>query len=185
MENATKAILIAGGLLISIIVISIFYFMFGKAGSMVGEVSTDTHQKEIQDFNKSYEAYNKKLMYGTDIISVLNKAIDNNRNYNVEFGTNSSDLEYLDYYVDIEFTVYERDDMNHKTNTKKTYSLSEDYKSKDDIIYTYYIVNARMGESAPDQFRSSFKFAGFKCTDIEYRNREEVDPSNAGAIRKS
>ena len=187
MENATKAILIAGGLLISIIVISIFYFMFGKAGNMVEEISPNTQQKEIKDFNRSFEAYNKRLMYGTDIISVINKAIDNNRSYNVEFGTYSSNLEYLDYYVDIEFTIYERDEYNHrlgKTN-KKTYSLSKNYKSKEDIIYTYYLVNARKGDKAPDEFRTSFKFAGFKCVDIEYQDRKDVDQSNTGAIRKS
>ena len=86
MENATKAIIMAGGILIAIIIISIFYFVFNQTGDLVGEATTDTQQKELEDFNKSFEAYNKKIMYGTDIISVLNKAIDNNRRYEVEFG---------------------------------------------------------------------------------------------------
>ena len=47
MENASKALVIAGGILISIIVISIFYFSFGRLGTLVGEAESDNVQKEI------------------------------------------------------------------------------------------------------------------------------------------
>lgn len=187
MENMSKAILMAGGILIAIITISIFYFVFNQTGSLVGEASTDTQQKELEDFNKSFEAYNKKIMYGTDIISVLNKAIDNNRRYGVEFGTYSDDLEYMDYYVDVEFTVFRRNENNQKIGrgTKDTYSLSANYKAKNDIIYTDYIEKAKKGDAGDDIFRSSFKFAGFKCTKVIYQDRASVKPSNLGAVRKS
>ena len=46
MENATKAIIMAGGILIAIIIISIFYFVFNQTGDLVGEATTDTQQKE-------------------------------------------------------------------------------------------------------------------------------------------
>ncbi|MCI9274974.1 MAG: hypothetical protein HFJ24_02875 [Clostridia bacterium] len=184
MENATKAIIMAGGILIAIIIISIFYFVFNQTGDLVGEATTDTQQKELEDFNKSFEAYNKKIMYGTDIISVLNKAIDNNRRYEVEFGEYSNDLEYMDYYIDVEFTVYRRNDSNQKIgkNTKDTYSLSSNYKNKKDIIYTEYIEKAQKGDAGDDIFRSSFKFAGFKCTKVIYQDKASVKPSNIGAV---
>lgn len=183
MENATKAILIAGGLLLAMITISIFYFAFGKAGELAGEASTDTQKQELLDFNKSFEAYNKKLMYGTDIITVLNKAIDNNIRYGVEFGTDSSNLNYMDYYVDVEFTVFERDENGRKigkSNTK-TYSLSSNYKSKNDTIFKDYIEKAAKGDNS-DVFRT-FKFSGFKCKDVFYQDRASVASSNLGAVR--
>lgn len=111
MENASKAILIAGGILIAIVTITIFLFVFGTSGQMVGVTQEDTLTKELVDFNKSYEAYNKKKMYGTDMISILNKAIDNNRSWNVEYGENSPKKDYLDYYVDIEIKYYARSEL--------------------------------------------------------------------------
>ena len=96
MENASKAIVIAGGILIGIITISIFYFMFNRISSFTDATSKNSEQEELLEFNQSFEYYNKKLMYGADVISVINKAIDNNKKYNVENEKNS------DYYVDIE-----------------------------------------------------------------------------------
>ena len=52
-------------------------------------------QKEVLDFNNGFEIYNKNIMYGSDIISAINKAIDNNKRY----GTTNDKTS--DYYVDI------------------------------------------------------------------------------------
>ncbi len=87
MENASKALLIAGGILLAILTISIFFFSFRNASSMAGSVQEDWGQKELIAFNTRFEAYNKKLMYGSDIISVFNQAIDNNRAFKIEYGS--------------------------------------------------------------------------------------------------
>ncbi len=39
------------------------------------------YQKKYLLLINGFEAYNKKIMYGSDVISVLNKAIDNNTKY--------------------------------------------------------------------------------------------------------
>ena len=126
MENASKALVIAGSILIGMIVISIFYFAFEQSGRLVGEVDEDTLQEEIKAFNNGFEAYNKKLMYGIDIISVLNKAIDNNKKYDV-----SGDER--DYFVDIEITVYDKgtiqgNDQNGGPKKLPTYILRKIFK---------------------------------------------------------
>ncbi len=101
MENASKALIIAGGVLISIIAISLFTYMYGSISTLVSSSETDYQAEEIATFNSGFEAYNKKLMYGTDVISVMNKAIDNNSNYKV---TSPGE----EYYVDIYFTISEK-----------------------------------------------------------------------------
>ena len=95
MENASKAIVIAGGILIGIITITVFYFMFNNVGTLVSETSKNGDQEYLLEFNKGFEMYNKKIMYGTDIISVAYKALDNNKKNNVTNDKNNP------YYVDI------------------------------------------------------------------------------------
>ena len=185
MENASKAIVIAGSILVSLITISIFYFMFGRVSQMVGEIELDTQEEALIAFNKGFEAYNKKMMYGTDIISVINKAIDNNRQYKVEYGINSSDKTFLDYYVDVEFIIYERDTNNQRIGQTKTksYKLSEDYihtnKNNSDIWKLY--LKKAIDKDDSDSFRS-FKFAGFRCIGVLYQDKESVRPAHQSAI---
>lgn len=167
MENASKALVIAGSILVGIVTISIFYFMFGRVSEMVGDIEPNTQADALTAFNKGFEAYNKKTMYGTDIISVINKAIDNNKQYKVEYGVNSQDKTFLDYYVDVEFIIYERNSSNQRIDKKKTksYKLSEDYihtnKNNSDIWKLY--LKKALDKDDSDSFRS-FKFAGFRCT---------------------
>lgn len=97
MENASKALLIAGGILLSIIVITILVVTYNN---IVGFQLDKLEEQELQNielFNEPFMSYNKKVMYGTDIISVLNLSLDNNKKYNVDFGE--------EYYVDISFKL--------------------------------------------------------------------------------
>lgn len=149
MENASKAIIMAGGVLIAMITISIFYFVFGQTSLIVGVTEEDTNQKQLIAFNKSFEAYNKRLMYGADIISVLNKAINNNKEYEVEDYQDPKEPRHLDFYVDVEFTVYTGSARGPGAPTK-TYSLSKNYgKGTDNKIKIDYLdrMNIKKGDS--------------------------------------
>lgn len=88
--------------------------MFGQTSALVDRTSEDTEAKQIADFNESFDSYNKKLMYGTEIISVLNKAVDNNRVYGATNDTSS------EYYVDIAFRL-----KREVSETVETYTLNE------------------------------------------------------------
>lgn len=173
MENASKAIIIAGGILIGMITISIFYFVLGHTGYMVETTQTDQYQKQLIAFNTGFEAYNKKRMYGIDIVSVLNKAIDNNRNYNIEiYNSNNTNK---DYYVDIEFEFYEIDANNKKTNNKITYILSRDYNTiKAEIL--------DKAQQEDDRFRT-FKFSAFTCYKVNYVTNSKTNDAT-GRVSK-
>ena len=101
-----------GGVLIGLITISLLVYMFGRISTVVDETSEDTQAKQIADFNSSFDAYNKKLMYGTDVISVLNKAVDNN--HDIENDSSS------EYYVDIAFRL-----KREVSETVETYTLNQ------------------------------------------------------------
>ncbi len=134
MENASKALLMAGGLLIAMITISIFYYMFSQISEFRNVTSEDTSETALLAFNQGFESYNKKLMYGTDVISVLNKAIDNNRTYDVESEYDSK------YYVDIVFIL--KSDLTTRTENYKSSDAGTGYeKTGTDSVTTVFKAN--------------------------------------------
>lgn len=79
MENAAKALIIAGGILFAIMILSLVVYMSTTTTRMAEAQDEKKKVEELTAFNKEYEAYNKTRMYGADIITVVNKAIDYNR----------------------------------------------------------------------------------------------------------
>lgn len=122
MENASRAIVIAGGILIGLITISLFYYIFNRVSEFKDITNNDTQQQELLDFNQGYEAYNKKIMYGADVISVLNKAIDNNTRNKVTAGDNSG------YSVNVVIT------LKNNLQAREEYYKSNGDKDGDDKI---------------------------------------------------
>lgn len=175
MENASKALLIAGSILVGMIVISIFYFSFGQAGHLVGEVDENSLQEEVKAFNDGFEAYNKKLMYGIDVVSVLNKAIDNNRKYE----------DYPVYTVNVKFT-YDMLTGEKSTDPKKvetdykTYSLND----KDQEIWIKSNILSKITDKY-DNFIHNFKVAAFRCTSVSYVTKKDTNDTLAiGRIKE-
>lgn len=91
MENASKALMIAGGILLAILTLTLVVYMMTAVTSMGDAQDAKTLAQQKTTFNKEYEAYNKRRMYGTDVITVINKAADNNLK-----GENSVDIEVFD-----------------------------------------------------------------------------------------
>ena len=106
MENASKAFLIAGGTLIGVMLVILITVFFRSLSPLEREKQNEEQAEQITAFNKEYDAYNKKLMYGVDLISVLNKAKSNNEKY--VSGNFLSGFKYNnDYLINIEFTIKE------------------------------------------------------------------------------
>lgn len=78
MENASKALIMVGAVLLAIIVIGFMNFTINRMGTWETAKEDEKLIEQKEKFNKEYEAYDKDLMYGVDIISCLNKAKSNN-----------------------------------------------------------------------------------------------------------
>ena len=78
MENASNAMLMAASVLIGVLILGLVVIMFNRLSSVEAtrqqaeEVSAET------EFNKQFESYNRKMLYGTDIISISNLIADYN-----------------------------------------------------------------------------------------------------------
>lgn len=97
MENAAKALGIAGGVLIAIVILASLLYTFKRMSQIPEQQEYQKEVQELSKFNQQFEAYNKKLMYGVDVVSCLNKVIDNNK----------KSKEYADgaYDIDIEIEI--------------------------------------------------------------------------------
>ena len=81
MENASEALLIAGGILLGILTITLLVYMFGNLSNMESADMARVEQERLNAWNAEWEAYNKRLLYGTEVLTVINKAEQNNHEY--------------------------------------------------------------------------------------------------------
>ena len=83
MENASKALIMAGGILLAMMILALIIYVTSSMTSMQEAQEIKLAAQQLQEFNNSYLIYNKTRMYGTDIISVTNKADEHNRRLDV------------------------------------------------------------------------------------------------------
>ena len=81
MENATQALLIAAGILFGILTISVFVYMFNNVSEIRQAQYTREEEARLAEWNAEWEAYNKQLLYGAEVLTVMNKAEQNNDKY--------------------------------------------------------------------------------------------------------
>lgn len=81
MENASKALFIAAGVLIALIILSLLVLAYDQISQTAKAEEAKKQAEQVADFNAQYEVYNKKLLYGVDILSLINKVNDNNIKY--------------------------------------------------------------------------------------------------------
>lgn len=132
MENASKALLMAGGMIIAIIIISIFIYGYNSMTQMAQSKQDVEALEEIENFNRPYLAFNKSAMYGTDVISILNLAISNNKINNVEKTPGDElyvDISFQLKYDSIQDTVYLYT-LNTRTNKYEVKKLDTSKNAK-------------------------------------------------------
>lgn len=95
MENASKALLIAGGLLIAILIVSVLVVTLNIVNSNQKTREKALATEQLAEFNQKYEAYNKKALRGTDIITLMKMAIENNNS------ASSDNPYYINVIIDL------------------------------------------------------------------------------------
>lgn len=97
MENASKALLMAAGILIGLILLTSGVYLFNTIRSSQQAKYANLSEEQILAYNAEFESYDKQRMYGTDVITVLNKAIDLN--------TQNEWYSNKDYQIDVTFKL--------------------------------------------------------------------------------
>lgn len=97
MENASKALIMAGSVLIAIVIIGALVLMFNNLNNYQQVNTQGNRDTQVVEFNNQYETYHRKNVRGSDLYSLLNRVVDYNRRKS-EVGTLNNDQgQYLAY----------------------------------------------------------------------------------------
>ena len=89
MENASKALLMAGGVLIGILIMSLAVFLYIDFGQSAAEINEQNAQAQLYQFNSRFTVYdttksgsNEKVEWTIyDVVTVAGFAYENNEYY--------------------------------------------------------------------------------------------------------
>lgn len=80
MENASKALLMAAGVLIGVLILSLAVFLFASFGGTSARIHDTVQKNQLAKFNTQFTNYEtKESVTIYDIVSVANLATENNR----------------------------------------------------------------------------------------------------------
>lgn len=84
MENASKALLMAAGVLIGLMILSLAVFLFANFGAASAEAHRQNEANQINKFNSQFTKYvGRTDITIHDIVTVANLARSNNRTYDL------------------------------------------------------------------------------------------------------
>lgn len=187
MENATKALVMAGSVLIAVIIIALLYSFLSTLSANAEQEDLALLVEQTEKFNKEYEAFERKLMRGTDLITVINKAIANNDRYEDQDHIYDIDVQFelLSDITKVVVTVKngEIDSTSREQvvfNSQKSYSVIKNRALLEEFMLeglqpttdSYILVNYdgpddKDYEKVYDNF-TVFKRKFFSCVGIEY-----------------
>ena len=137
MENASKALIIAGGVLIAILVISLLVYFYSSLKNLQAANYSVDISEQMAEFNKQYDVYYRNNIYGSELLSLTNKVVDYNTKYREDDGYTKLDLEVI---FKNNITAYENNKAVEIIKSGQKYD-SETLKSKatylDDKISEY------------------------------------------------
>ena len=123
MENATKALLMAAGVLIGILMLSIFVLVFKKSGQFLESIDTVETTELITQYNSKLIDYNRDNNNIFDVISACNKAFD------INYKNMFDEKDGINIYIIIKD---DRDEYRFERNGKVTV-LNDGHKDEYDI----------------------------------------------------
>lgn len=84
MENASKALIIAGGVLIVILVLTLFAYINTKMGGSTHNLYSKLEDHDITEFNQKFLNYDERdNLKIQDVVTLINTANNANKNNNI------------------------------------------------------------------------------------------------------
>ena len=126
MENASKALLMAAGVLMGVVLLSLAAYLFVTFSSSADDVKSEIANNQLNKFNSQFLAYEQRedlTVY--DILTAVNLAENNNKYYQLEPG----DTNYITVKVDN--SVVNSTDIEKKI---KPESLEKEGEMKEDNL---------------------------------------------------
>lgn len=178
--------------MLAIIIIAVLMYVVQNAASLKKTEQERETAEQVTKFNMEYESYQKSLLRGTELVSIINKAIANNKKYEDNDKVYDIDIQFKLKTPIKETIVTIEDGKKKKTEEKVTFGEAKTYKlidnkqsdriSKDISQFmeigalnssnSYEIINYKDIDNYQMIYSgfTDFKRKIFKCTNIEYSN---------------
>ena len=128
MENASKALIMAGGVLIALLIIGSLLLMFNNLSSYQDTNIKETRTAQIIEFNNQFETYNRTDVRGSDLYSLLNNAADYNERKSI-IGNEGKELSYkpikVTFSLGSNYTLLSAPDKKNRLFSNQIYEVSE------------------------------------------------------------
>lgn len=157
MENASKALLMAAGMLIALIIISALLLMFNNLSNYQQGGTQDTREAQIVDFNNQFETYNRDDVRGSDLYSLVNRVVDYNKRKSTEGLGLKDEGRYLAYEpMTIKFTIQplsllSKDGTNRLITGNGIYTISQTTNNFDGVYRTIKIMETSSTDGYGDK----------------------------------
>ena len=79
MENASKALIIAGSVLLAVLIITALIYTFSQISSLKQVEASSEEEKILAQYDKEIESFNRQGLYGSEILSLANLVEDYNK----------------------------------------------------------------------------------------------------------
>ena len=86
MENASKALIMAGGVLIALMIVSLLVVFRGNINSLMASKETAVATEQTAQFNSQFDVYNRNNVAGSELLTLINKINDYNFRYENDDG---------------------------------------------------------------------------------------------------
>ena len=113
MENASRALVMAGGILIALIILGALLLMFNNLSSYQNANDASEKISQIAEFNNQFEPYNKNNLTLMELKSVYNK-IQSNNTRNPEYTINQN-ISGIYEKINNDFSKLPEDDKQNKS----------------------------------------------------------------------
>ena len=132
MENASKALIIAGAILLAILIIGLGIFIYRQAANTVSDTGMD--QLSIQQFNGQFENYIKTNVSASNVRALLDTVSSNNATsetkVSVKWKTNMpTDVVEDSLVTKDQLSSAVKYNVTDNSNTSKTGLITEIYVS--------------------------------------------------------
>lgn len=129
MENATKALIMAGGLLIAILVLGLLVVGYRNISDYQQSATNLKKDQQLSTFNNGFTQYVRDDLVGTDVISLVNKVFD----YNQKTG-GVGEIDYS-YKITLKINMHNFKDK-YLTNyiTQSSYTINQDSTEYDGFL---------------------------------------------------
>lgn len=132
MENASKALIMAAGVLIGLMVLALFVYLFSSFGASTAQMGDQIRQNQLNQFNSQFTSYEGKddlTIY--DVVTVANLATENNKYYNYPLRKEDN---INDSYVSV---IFNGEHIEGKTDYGTYIDKDVENVSEDTFLTTY------------------------------------------------